>query len=130
MYLVNMPTFGWQAFGGVVTSTSSSSITVQVTDAVRRKVFIAALGQLLTLDAGVFQTIVYNPTARTVAITIAAAPAGVPNAAAAPQGRLLITQTMTVSGVKLLTPTTTFSKDAGAFVVPFTSGAATVTLQA
>ncbi|KAI0027215.1 hypothetical protein K488DRAFT_81200 [Vararia minispora EC-137] len=129
MYLVNMSVFGWQAFGGVITSTSPV-VRVTVTDAVRRKVFIAPLGQALSLDAGAFQTVVFNPTTRTVAVTILPAPSGVANAAAAPQGRLLVTQTATVSGVKLLTPSTTLTKDAGAYAVPFSGGQATVTLQA
>jgi hypothetical protein len=124
-----MPNFGWQAFGGVVTS-SSPTVRVTITDAVRRKVFIAALGQQLTLDAGAFQAVEFNPSSRSLNVTITAAPAGAPNAASATQGRLLVAQTVLVSGVKLLTPTTSLTKDAGAYVVPFKSGSATLTLQA
>jgi hypothetical protein len=83
MYLVDMPTFGWQAFGGTVTSTSPN-ITVTVTDAVRRKIFIAPLGQQLSLDAGAFESLVFNPATRTVVVIITAAPIGVANAAPAP----------------------------------------------
>lgn len=126
-YIVNHPDFGWQAFGGNVVSTSPT-VDVQIRDPVRRRVYLAPLGALLTLDAGAFSTINYNPTARTVVVTITAVPDGVTGAASAPQGRLIIQQRAVLSGVAILKPTTTLAVDAGAFVVPFTSGSGTVTL--
>lgn len=126
-YIINHPDFGWQAFGGTVLSTSPT-VQVQIRDSLRRRVYIAPLGQILTLDAGAFSTVSYNPSTRGVVIVITAAPDGVTGAASAPNGRLLIQQRATVSGVTLLKPTTTLTVTAGAFVVPFTSGQATVTL--
>ncbi|KAF8899308.1 hypothetical protein BD779DRAFT_74687 [Infundibulicybe gibba] len=126
-FIINHPTFGWQAFGGNVLSTSPT-VQVQIRDSVRRRVFIAPLGALLTLDAGAFSLIEYNPTARTVAVTITPTPDGVTTAASAPNGRLIIQQTAAISGVTLLKPTSTLNVDAGAFVIPFISGQGKVTL--
>lgn len=126
--LVNHPDFGWQVFGGIVTSTSPN-VEVQVRDSVRRRVFIAPLAALLSLDAGAFSAISYNPTARTVAITVLPS-AGPSGAASAPNGRLVISQTAAVSGVGLLKPTITLAQDAGAFVIPFVGGQGKVTLTA
>ncbi|KAF9469658.1 hypothetical protein BDZ94DRAFT_1242947 [Collybia nuda] len=126
-YIINHPDFGWQAFGGTVLSTSPT-VQVQIRDPLRRRVYIAPLGQILTLDAGAFSTISYNPTTHGVVVVITATPDGVSGAASAPNGRLLIQQRAIVSGVTLLKPTTSLTITAGAFVVPFTSGQATVNL--
>ncbi|KZV68436.1 hypothetical protein PENSPDRAFT_582365 [Peniophora sp. CONT] len=127
MFLVDMPDFGWQAFGGIVTSTSPT-VKVAVKDAVQRRIFVAPIGQLLSLDAGVFSSLEYDASARTVTVGIAAA-ASAPNAASAPQGRLLVKQTAAISGVALLTPSSSLKQDAGAWDVPFSGGKATVVLK-
>ncbi|KAI0315331.1 hypothetical protein OF83DRAFT_363767 [Amylostereum chailletii] len=126
LYLVKLDNFGWQAFGGEVLS-SGPTVRVRVADAVRRRIFVAALGQLLSLDAGAFEEVEYDPGAQTVTVVIAAAPSGAPNAASAPQGRLVVTRTADV-GVGLLAPTNPLQQDSGAWVVPFSGGQATVTL--
>lgn len=129
-FIINHPDFGWQAFGGNIVSSSSTSVQVAVTDSARRKVFIASLGARFELDAGVFTTVDFKPSTRSVVLGIAAAPSGVSGAAAAPNGRLLIKQTATVSGVGTLRPTTSYTVQAGAFVVPFSGGTAAVTVSA
>ncbi|KAF9266756.1 hypothetical protein L218DRAFT_748830 [Marasmius fiardii PR-910] len=126
-FIINHPDFGWQAFGGNVVSTSPS-VTVQIRDSVRRRVFIGPIGALLTLDAGAFSSVSYNPSARTVSVTVVATPDGVSGAAAAPQGRLVVSQTASVGGFGVLKPTTSLSQDAGAYVIPFSSGSGTVVL--
>ncbi|KAG6857298.1 hypothetical protein H0H87_006491 [Tephrocybe sp. NHM501043] len=126
-YIVNHPDFGWQAFGGNVIATSPT-VQVQIRDSVRRRVYIAPLGQLLTLDAGAFSLVTYDPSTRTVAVTITDVPDGVTGAASAPNGRLVIQQKATLSGITLLKPTTNLAVTAGAYTVPFTSGSGTVTL--
>lgn len=113
--------------GGNIVSTTPT-VQVQVRDSVRRRVFIAPLAALLTLDAGAFSTITYNPTARTVDVTITPVADGATNAASAPRGRLVISQTVALAGVTLLKPSTTLTVDAGAFVIPFVSGVGKVTL--
>jgi len=105
-------------------------VQVQIRDPVRRRVFIGPLGALLTLDAGAFSLISYNPTARTVEVTILPVADGVTGAASAPNGRLVIQQTSPISGVGVLKPSSTLTVDAGAFVIPFVSGVGKVTLAA
>ncbi|KAG5733784.1 hypothetical protein E4T56_gene8209 [Termitomyces sp. T112] len=126
-FIVNHPDFGWQAFGGNVISTSPS-VQVQIRDSARRRVYIAALGTLLSVDAGAFSLVSYDPSAQTVIITITAVPDGVTGTAAAPNGRLVIEQKAMLSGVALLKPTANLAFDAGAYTVPFTSGSGTLTL--
>ncbi|KAJ3840807.1 hypothetical protein EV361DRAFT_936418 [Lentinula raphanica] len=126
-FIIDHPDFGWQAFGGTVVATSPA-VQVQIKDSVRRRVFIAPLGALLSLDAGAFSTVSYNPSAKTVTVTIAPVADGTSGAASAPIGRLVISQTASVAGVGLLKPTTSLATDAGAFVIPFTNGVGTVTL--
>lgn len=126
-FLIDHPDFGWQALGGNVVATSPT-VQVQIRDTVRRRVFIAPLGQLFSLDAGAFIELVYDPAAKTVSFTITDVPGNAPNAASAPQGRLVVTQTAALAGVHLVKPTKTLVQDAGAWVIPFTSGTGTVTL--
>ncbi|KAJ7053973.1 hypothetical protein C8F01DRAFT_1165532 [Mycena amicta] len=128
--LINHPNFGWQAFGGTVTSTSPA-VTVQIKDAGRRRVFIAPIAALLSLDAGAFSTISYTPSTQTVVVTVTPVASGATAAAAsAPNARLVVSQTVAAGGVGVLKPTTTFPVDAGAFVITFTNGVGTITLKA
>ncbi|KAH8094626.1 hypothetical protein BXZ70DRAFT_946891 [Cristinia sonorae] len=126
-FIVQHPEFGWQAFGGDVQSTSPTVI-VHPRDTLRRRVFVAPLGTLFTLDAGAFSLVAFDPAKKSVTLTITAAPEGASSAASAPVGRLVVTQTAQVAGVRLLKPSSNLQMDAGAWVVPFTQGGATVTL--
>ncbi|KAF7329825.1 hypothetical protein MKEN_00245900 [Mycena kentingensis (nom. inval.)] len=129
--LINHPTFGWQAFGGTVTSAAgATTIAVSIKDAVRRRIFIAPIAAQLTLDAGAFATISYTPSTHTVVVTMTPAASGASNAASAPNARLLVAQTVSAGGVGVLRPTTTVATDAGAFVVAYANGVATITLRA
>ncbi|KAL4250271.1 Protein of unknown function DUF5695 [Abortiporus biennis] len=123
-FIVNHPDFGWQAFGGDVQSTSGT-IVVHARDSLRRRIFIAPLGSLFTLDAGAFSSIEFDPSGARVTLTITASPEGASSAAAAPQGRLVVTQ---MSGGRLLKPMNQLKMNAGAWVVPFSSGSASVVL--
>lgn len=126
-FIIQHPDFGWQAFGGDVQSTSPT-ITVHPRDTLRRRVFIAPLATMFTLDAGAFLLVQFDPSKKSVTLTVTAAPEGASGAASAPQGRLVVTQTTPISGVHLLKPSKTLKQDAGAWVIPFTKGSATVTL--
>ncbi|KAH8835012.1 hypothetical protein DL96DRAFT_18758 [Flagelloscypha sp. PMI_526] len=123
--LVNHPDFGWQAFGGVAT-TSGNQVSVSVRDPVRRRVFIAPISALLTLDAGSFDTFVYDTSAKTITLGITAITPGISTSAAAPNGRLLIAKTTSAGAT--VTPQGTYNTTAGAYTIPFTSGAASVVL--
>jgi len=123
--VVNHRDFGWQAFGGNV-QTKSPKIQVNVVDSIRRRIYMANLGVLFSLDAGAFSSITWDPSAKTISLGLLAVPPGISTAASAPQGRLLMQQMATVAGVSSLKPSLTYAMDAGAFVIPFTSGDATV----
>ena len=125
-YIVEHSDFGWQAFGGNVVS-KSPTVRVQTLDSVRRRVFVAPLGAWLTLDAGAFSEVEIDPSERTVRLTITPSAGGVSGAASAPEARLLVQNTAS-NGLGVLEPTTSLAQDAGAWVIPFRSGVASVTL--
>ncbi|KAF8167585.1 hypothetical protein B0H34DRAFT_23059 [Crassisporium funariophilum] len=126
-YIINHPDFGWQAFGGNVIATSPV-VQVQIRDSLRRRVYIAPLGTLLTLDSGAFSLVEFDPSAPSVTLTMTAVPDGSNGAAAAAQGRLVVQQRAQILGVPSLKPPPAFLSDAGAFVVPFTNGEGKITL--
>lgn len=128
-YLIQHPDFGWQVFGGSVTSRKNASIVeVQVLDSVRRKVFIAPIAAKFTLDAGAFDSFTFDTTSNEVTLTILPAPRGIANAALAARGRILVEST--VGGSPILEPSVSLDVDAGAFTVPFTNGSATIVFTA
>ncbi|KEP45918.1 putative glycoside hydrolase family 43 protein [Rhizoctonia solani 123E] len=126
-FLVNHPNFGWQAFGGTVTSATSTSVVVSPRDTLRRRIYIAPLGALFTLDAGAFDSVQYTISDKSVTLSIVPSAGG--SSASAANGRLLVSQPAAVSGVGSLTPSGTYSRDAGAYVIPFTNGRASVTVR-
>jgi hypothetical protein len=122
-YVINHPEFGWQAFGGNV-STSSNRIAVQVTDSFRQRVYVAPLGLFLTLEAGRFERVEIDGTSGEVRATLA------PATPAAPRARLRVEQPAHPNGIGTYAPTDSFPSEHGAFVVPLGSGGTRVTLQA
>ena len=116
-FIINHPDFGWQAFGGNVVDKSDGIVKVQVVDAVRRRIFIASIGALLTLDAGVFDTVSFDISTNAVTVTIALATGA---GADAPNGRLVIEQT---DGKVLLKPEDGLEEEAGAYTIPFNADA-------
>ncbi|TBU43179.1 hypothetical protein BD309DRAFT_961291 [Dichomitus squalens] len=125
-YIVNHPNFGWQAFGGNVVATTPT-VKVQTRDSLRRRVFVAPLGAWLSLDAGAFEEVEYDPEGNTVTLTILPSSSGITVAAAAPNARLVVQNTAD-NGIGVLTPSTDLSRDAGAWVVLFKNGVASVKL--
>ncbi|CDO68984.1 hypothetical protein BN946_scf184777.g14 [Trametes cinnabarina] len=125
-YIIDHPDFGWQAFGGNVVALTPT-VKVQTLDSLRRRVFIAPIGAWLTLDAGAFEEVDYDPAKKSATLTIVPAAPGVSSAAPASNARLVVTNTV-VNGLGVLKPTQKFEQDAGAWVIPFKSGKATVTL--
>ncbi|KAH9896471.1 hypothetical protein C8Q73DRAFT_788827 [Cubamyces lactineus] len=125
-YVVDHPDFGWQAFGGDVIATSPT-VRVRTLDSLRRRVFIAPLGAWLSLDAGAFEEVELDTEKETVTLIIAPSAPGVSSAAAAPVARLVVTNTAD-NGLGVLKPTVNLTQDAGAWVIPFKNGVASVTL--
>ena len=125
-YIISHPDFGWQAFGGNVVATSPT-VQVQTLDSVRRRVFVAPIGAWLTLDAGAFSQVEFDPAKRTVTLTITPATSGISGAAAAPSARLVVQNTAN-NGLGVLKPTTDLKQDAGAYVISFSGGVTSVTL--
>jgi hypothetical protein len=91
-YVINHPEFGWQAFGGNVTTTAGR-VSVQVLDSLRKRVYIAPFGLYLTLDAGQFQKVELDTRTNDVHLTLAPATADTPRA------RLRIEQPFRPAGV-------------------------------
>ncbi|KAF8711946.1 hypothetical protein RHS03_01649, partial [Rhizoctonia solani] len=123
-FLLDHPNFGWQAFGGIVTSTTSTSVSVSPRDTLRRRVYVAPLGALFTLDAGAFDTIQYTISDKSVTLNIIPSAGG--SSASAANGRLLVSQPAAVSGVGTLKSSESYLQDAGAYVIPFLNGKASV----
>jgi hypothetical protein len=116
-YVVNHPDYGWQAFGGNLT-TAGGWVTVKVLDSFRRRVYIAPLGLYLTLDAGTLDSVAIHPTTKAVRITLSPADAFTRNA------RLRIEQPATIAGVGTYSmASSTFTTERGASVVPLKSAA-------
>lgn len=59
------------AFGGALTTDGNGTVTVQTRDAARRRAFIAPLGVLVEIDAGIIEKFQYDNTSRVVALTLA-----------------------------------------------------------
>ena len=89
--------------------------------------FVAPLGAWLSLDAGAFEEVDFDPASNRVTFTIVPSASGISGAAAAPNARLVVENTAN-NGLGMLKPTTSLSQDAGAWVIPFKNGAASVSL--
>jgi hypothetical protein len=120
-YVVNHPEFGWQAFGGNVTTTAGR-VRVQVLDSFRRRVYLAPFGMFLTLESGVFESVEVDPRTGAVRVTLA------PATSAMPQARLRIEQPGAKTGAPSYKPAATFTQERTAFVVPLGKTSTTVTL--
>src|SRR5215475_8483917 len=66
-YLVNHPEFGWVAFGGNL-KVHDGIVTLIPHDSFRSRIFIAPAGLWLTLDAGTFDAVEFDPRTGTVRV--------------------------------------------------------------
>jgi len=120
-YLIRHPEFGWQAFGGNV-ETARGLVTVTPLDAFRSRVYLAPVGLWLTLDAGRFERVEFNPATGAVRVALAA---GTPDT---PVASLRIEQPAPPSrpgastgdgaGFGPYRPAAAFAVERGAFVIP------------
>jgi hypothetical protein len=109
-YLINHPDFGWQAFGGNVTS-SGDWLKVQPLDSFRMRVYIAPLGLWLTLDAGTFESVEVNTRTHAVLVDLSGA------TPFTPQARLRIEQPAKVSGIGRYSPRQKLTMERGAYTI-------------
>jgi hypothetical protein len=114
-YLINHPEFGWQSFGGNV-KREGDWVKVQPRDAFRMRVYIAAHGLWLTLDAGQFEEVDLNIATGVVRAGLARA------TPETPQVRLRIEQPAQVTGIGTYRPRQNLPKEREAFVIPLTGG--------
>jgi hypothetical protein len=110
-YVVNHPDYGWQAFGGNLTS-SATDVTVRTLDSFRRRIFVAPLGLYLTLDRGQFESVSINPATGAVRVTLAPADTFTPSAL------LQIEQPAAIKGVGTYRTVRTFTAERGGVVIP------------
>ncbi|HEX5217834.1 MAG TPA: DUF5695 domain-containing protein, partial [Vicinamibacterales bacterium] len=122
-YVVNHPEFGWQAFGGNV-STAGGWVTVKTLDSLRRRIYVAPLGLYLTLDRGAFESVSINPSTRAVRVALA------PATDITSSALLMIEQPARIAGVGAYQPTAALTAERGGVVVPLGSAATTVELGA
>jgi hypothetical protein len=122
-YVINHPEFGWQAFGGNL-STSGTRVAVQVTDSFRRRIYLAPRGLFLTLDAGQFERVEIDTRTGVVRVTLSPATAHVTSA------RLRIEQPATVTGVGVYQPAAKLAIERGAVVVELGAKPVVVELRA
>jgi hypothetical protein len=118
-YVVNHPEFGWQAFGGNVT-TSGDRIRVQVTDSFRKRVYVAPRGLFLTLESGTFEAVEIDQKTGAVRVTLA------PSSASAPAARLRVEHPAKSAGP--YQPATALKSERGAYVVPLGKASTVVQL--
>ncbi|MBB5353150.1 hypothetical protein HNR46_003404 [Haloferula luteola] len=122
-YLIQHPEFGWQAFGGNL-SESDGWVHLQPKDSFRMRVYLAPLGLWLTLDAGAFESVEFQPTTGIVKLTVT--PGTVPTSKA----RLCIEQPAQLDGVGAYSPTTELPLENGAYTIDLSSPQATLELKA
>ncbi len=120
-YLVEHPEFGWLGFGGNVTE-QAGQIHLSVLDSFRQRLYLAPVGVYLTLEAGTFSEVSYSPTTHAITLVLSPSTPHTENA------RLRIEQPANPAGVGPFTPTTSFTVERGAQVIPLGTEPTTVTL--
>jgi hypothetical protein len=78
-YLTQDKKLGWLAFGGNV-SENSDWVTVDITTAAQRNIFIAPVSLWISFDAGQVKTVVYNKRTKEIKLMLAPADAYTPTA--------------------------------------------------
>ncbi|KAI1269559.1 hypothetical protein F5Y18DRAFT_437450 [Xylariaceae sp. FL1019] len=120
-YVVQHPTFGLLAYGGTLTS-SSSSASINITGPVSRRFFIGPLGLLVTVDAGSISSFSYSSDGSSITLTLGQA-AGGPSASQA------VLWTETTSGpAQYSVSSPSVSQSRQGWAIPLSSSAVTVTL--
>jgi hypothetical protein len=122
-YVVKHPDFGWLAFGGNIKG-DAKKVTVTPLDAFRQRVYLAPAGLWLTLDAGKFESVEYDPATHAVRVQLAKA------GEFTPQALLRVEQPAKLKGIGTYQPGGALKTERDGFVVPLGSSATWVELTA
>jgi len=110
-YILNDKDFGWVSFGGNLAK-SKESINVKITTAAKSRVYIAPAGLWLTLDAGQFNSVSYNPKSGLVGVTLE------PGNQHTPHAYLRIEEPGKRNGQISYKPDTNLVSERGCYVIP------------
>ncbi|HYK35747.1 DUF5695 domain-containing protein [Alloacidobacterium sp.] len=121
-YLTHDPALGWLCFGGNVEE-KHGVVSFTTLDSLRRRVFIAAVGLWLTLDAGQFTSVDFDARHNTVRLHLAPANESVQTAP------LRITQTGSGAGIARYEAPGDWKLERGAYLVPLKATETIVTLR-
>ena len=110
-YLVNHPEFGWISFGGNIEVTGGV-VKLTPLDSLRGRVYVAPLGLWLTLDAGKFRAVEFDPRTKRVRVGLEPADDHTPAA------RLHIQQPTFPPGVGAYRPAAQFEVERDGYAIP------------
>jgi len=110
-YLVNHREYGWLAFGGNV-KLRDGVVTVTPHDSSRQRIFVAPLGLWLTLDAGTFDALDFDPNTGIVRVGLTRSNEFTPAA------RLRVEQPAKTYGKVTYVATSALNSERGSYVVP------------
>ncbi len=119
-YLVNDPALGWLSYGGNL-SQKGGQVHVEPHDGARARVFVAPAGLWLTLEAGKFKAVDYDPATGAVRLTLD------PAAPDTPAARLFV-ETTTPGGRSYRPERGMFER--GGYTVPLSGTASELRLSA
>ena len=123
VYVINHPEFGWLAFGGNIDGHDASA-RITPLDSARSRVYLAPAGLWLTLDAGTFESLELDTRTRKMRIALTGADEFTASA------RLRLEQPAAIPGVGQFHPTTPFTAERGAYVIPLSKGPTSIELNA
>lgn len=119
-YVVATRDYGWQAFGGDL-ERRRGWVVIRPRDSFRQRVYLAPAGLFLTLDAGTFDTVSYQPRTGIVRVTLSPAAPDTP--------RARFRWETPVPGMRRYAVEGALPLDAGAVTLPLGGSRTTLTLQ-
>jgi hypothetical protein len=120
-YIVHDPELGWLAFGGNL-KTEGDTVTVKPLDSFRTRVYIASAGLWLTLDAGRFSSIGFNPKTGVTRLGLEA------KTKFTAKARLRVEQPAKLSGTGTYHAAAKLESERDAYIVPLKAGTTWVEL--
>jgi len=121
-YVTDDPALGWLAFGGNLKA-RGAAVTVTPLDSFRNRLYLAPFGLWLTLDAGKFKSVEFEPATHSVKLVLDC------SAEFTPDARLRIEQPAKVAGVGVFAPAEALREERGAYVIPLKHGVTEVVLK-